>query len=178
MPLSRRDTWKAALSVPLPGLWQCKRACAAKVCVAVGSRSVFLSGQAAKKNYEHPQRVSPDTHACSRIRTSEPGYAISQRLQVPICSFEVPPTPPAWGLRRDASGLVRVKSGVSLMATGRGAKIMWDCLLLGSESGISGDRQSLLLQIDFPGFTAFSRATAPWRVYSFSKEILDNKEYL
>ena len=59
MPLSRRDTWKAALSVPLPGLWQCKRACAAKVCVAVVSRSVFLSGQAAKKNYEHPQRVSP-----------------------------------------------------------------------------------------------------------------------
>ena len=57
MPLSRRNTWKAALSVPLPGLGQCKR-------------------------------------ACSRIRTSEPGYAISQRLQVPICSFEVPPPPP------------------------------------------------------------------------------------
>ena len=54
MPLSRRNTWKATLSVPLPGLWQCKRACAAKVCVAVVSRSVFLSGKAAKKNYEHP----------------------------------------------------------------------------------------------------------------------------
>ena len=58
MPLSRRNTWKAALSVPLPGLWQCKRACAAKVCVAVVSRSVFLSGQAAKKNYEHPYAPS------------------------------------------------------------------------------------------------------------------------
>ena len=62
-PLSRRNTWKAALSVPLPGLWQCKRACAAKVCVAVVSRSVFLSGKAAKKNYEHPQRVSPDARS-------------------------------------------------------------------------------------------------------------------
>ena len=58
MPLSRRNTWKATLSVPLPGLWQCKRACAAKVCVAVVSRSVFLSGKAAKKNYEHPYAPS------------------------------------------------------------------------------------------------------------------------
>ena len=53
-PLSRRNNWNAALWVPLRGLWQCKRACIAKVCVAVVSRSVFLSGQAAKKNYEHP----------------------------------------------------------------------------------------------------------------------------
>ena len=49
---SQRDLESCA--VPLPGLWQCKRACAAKVCVAVVSRSVFLSGKAAKKNYEHP----------------------------------------------------------------------------------------------------------------------------
>ena len=86
----------------LHGFWRCRvrpRGLAAfgGGCLSVaemGSRSVFLSGQAAKKNYEHPQRVSPDTRACSRIRTSEPGYAISQRLQVPICSFEVPPSPP------------------------------------------------------------------------------------
>ena len=63
--LSRRDTWNATLWVPLRGLWQCKRACAAKVWVAVGSRSVFLSGQAAKKNDEHPYAPSrsPSTTA-------------------------------------------------------------------------------------------------------------------
>ena len=51
-PLSRGNTWKAALSVPLPGLWQCKRACAAKVCVAVEERirsGRFVAGGARER---------------------------------------------------------------------------------------------------------------------------------
>ena len=44
----------------------------------------------------------------------------------------------AWRLREDASGLVRVKSGVTLMAAVWGGKIIWDYLILKGESGVSG----------------------------------------